>query len=83
MKGMISDFLDRIALAQSSQEEWVEVPLEIINHYNRKGMGGAKYFIYQGIKVCEEGKLDEILAEESMQHDQKVFGAQEGKLQGL
>lgn len=83
MKGLISEFLDSVALAQSNGDEWVEAPAEIIQHYNRKGMNGSKYFIYHGVKVCEEGKLDEILASESKQHDEIVFGSSEGKLQGL
>jgi len=82
-KGMVSDFLDTIALAQSMHQEWVEVPAEVIAHYNRKGMNGSKYFIFQGIKVCEQGKLEEIQFEEAKQSGQVVFGPNEGTIKGL
>lgn len=81
-KETISDFLDKIAVAQMNSDEWVEVSPEIIAHYNRKGLGGAKYFIFQGIKVCENGTLDEILNSESTQRDQITFGSTEGVFDG-
>lgn len=75
--------MDKISCAQLSGDEWVETSPEIIKHYNRNGLNGAKYFIYQGIKVCETGKLEEVIKETTMTMGQKVFGPGEAVIQGL
>ena len=53
--------MDKIAFAKNNGDEWIETTPEIIKHYNREGLGGAEYFIYSGVKVCEKGKLESIL----------------------
>jgi hypothetical protein len=55
--------MSKIATAKAIGQEWVETTPEIIATLQPKGLGGAKYFIYNGVKVCEMGKIDEIETE--------------------
>lgn len=81
-KVTVHTFMDQIEQAKINGDEWVETTKEIIHHYNRKGLNGAKYFVYNGVKVCERGKLDEIINEMNMQEGHKVFGPTEGIVNG-
>lgn len=78
VKETISTFLDKIATAKGQGEESIETTPEIIAHYNRNGLNGAEYFIYNGIKVYPLGKKAEIEAKENEQLGQKIHGVQEG-----
>ena len=49
---------------------WVETHPKICLYYNRRGLGKAGYFDFQGVKVCEFGKSEEIKARLSRQIDQ-------------
>ena len=82
VKETISQFMDRIAVAKATGDEWIETTPEIVHHYNRAGLGGAEFFIYSGIKVCEHGKLEGILAKESTQIGQTLHGSKEGIIEG-
>lgn len=79
-KATVSQFLDQIMLAKTEKREWVETSKEIIDHYNRGGLGGAKFFVFHGVKVCEKGHLAEIVAELNQPLAVKLHGPQEGKL---
>ena len=54
------NFEDRIEMARTKGDTWLEVSDTIVNHYNPKGMGQWGYFIYKGIKCCLKGTLQEI-----------------------
>lgn len=82
VKETISQFMDKIAIAKGNGDEWVETTPEIIHHYNRRGLGGAKYFLYDGIKVCEFGQSEKIEAEMHEPMGQRIFGKSEGVLEG-
>lgn len=60
VKETINSFLDKIAVAKSLGEQFIETTQEVINHYNRRGMGGSKYFHYEGIRVYPIGMATEI-----------------------
>ena len=66
-KTTVHTFLDQISQAQMNNKEWVETTEDIIRHYNRKGLGGKKYFIFQGIKVCAQGQREGIEREMNTQ----------------
>lgn len=74
----MNGFLNQIAMAQYNKVEWVETTPEVINHFNRNGVGKVGYFIFNGIKVCEVGKLQTILGEESIPLSERIHGAEEG-----
>jgi hypothetical protein len=83
LKETVSQFMDKITQAQVLKETgngdgWVETDPAIIKLYNPKGLNGGKYFIYQGIKVCEEGLKEKILEEEDTQIGRKLHGKDEG-----
>lgn len=84
----INTFRDKISIAKLEGEEWVETTPEIIRYFNRSGLGKvhgkeAKYFVYDGIKVCENGKKDEIIKEEAVQRGQLMHGASECVIEGF
>lgn len=79
-KHTVHTFLDLISVAKSSGQEWVETTPEIIAHYNRQGLKGAKYFLFNGVKVCEIGQKAAILAEIDQPLSVKLHGAEEGKV---
>lgn len=56
----VSKFMDAISQAKMVGAESIETSQEIIDHFNRTGLNGAKFFIYSGIKVYPLGKSDEI-----------------------
>jgi hypothetical protein len=81
VKETVSEFMDKIAQAKHAGEESIEASPEIIAHYNRNGLNGAKFFIYSGIKVYPTGKTQEIEDEINTPLGQTLHGAQEGKLE--
>lgn len=78
VKETTGSFLDKIHQAKMAGDEWVETTPEIIQFYNRKGLNGAKFFIYDGIKVCERGKIEEIEDEMNTPLSEKLHGKGEG-----
>ena len=74
-------FHEKIAIAHETKEgdqlPEIEVPRKIINYYNRhsiKGFDKAGYFIYQGVKVFEIGKREELRDRDSMSIEVLVHG---------
>lgn len=78
-KDTVHTFLDKIAVAKMNGDEWIETTPEIIMHYNRHGLNGAKYFIYDGIKVAVTGTVEDIVKEEDTPVNMRVFGKDEPK----
>jgi hypothetical protein len=83
----VGDFVGRIATAQLDGKDTGEVPTieaseKIIKHFNRKGLGGSDYFIYQGVKVYPLGKTEEIEERESVSADEKMHGVSGGTVVG-
>lgn len=74
----INSFFDKIHRATIEGQEWVETTKEIIDHYNKQGLGRSEYFIFQGIKVTEYGKSERIQKELSKQLGQVLYGDSEG-----
>lgn len=78
-KETVNAFLDKIALAKSQGQDTIETSQQIIDHYNRNGLNGAEFFIYQGIKVYPFGRQAEIEAEQKMTLEEKKFGARKNR----
>ena len=57
----MAEFIQAVSVAKYTGEEWVETTPEIIAHFNPQGLGGAKHFTFENVKICEVGKLDEVL----------------------
>lgn len=45
------------------EDEWIETTPAIIAHFMREGLGKAGFFIYQGVKICEYGMKEKLIAE--------------------
>lgn len=69
---MLSDFDRKVDTATIIGKEWVETSPEIIGYFNPRGLGGADYFHYKKVKVCEYGKSEAI--QEKIEADRKVAG---------
>lgn len=70
----MSVFQGRIAAAKHQKVESIETSQEIIDYLNPNGLNGAKYFIYQGVKVYPEGKTAEIESEEDKPIHERLHG---------
>lgn len=61
----INSFLDKVALKlhdilPNQEPPSIETTRQVIEHYNRgrmKGFETAGYFVFNGVKVYEEGKM--------------------------
>jgi hypothetical protein len=83
----VGDFIGRIATAQldgkdTGEIQSIEASEKIIKHFNRKGLGGSEYFIYQGVKVYPLGKTEEIEERESISADERMHGTSGGTVVG-
>lgn len=81
---MLSSFLGRVAVAKSLGDEWVETTAEVIRHFNPRGLGinpltrkENRYFLYDGVKVCEAGQIDEIEEEINVPQAVRMHGDKE------
>lgn len=61
-KETIQEFEMRLDDALRGEQEWLETTPENIAYFNRRGLGGAKYFMYKGIKVCAYGDMEALQA---------------------
>lgn len=76
----INEFLDDVSTAIQAkvgdEMPCVEANKRIIEHYNRGSMQGFKdvgYFIFNGVKVFEKGKVDEFVNKDKLTMEQVVF----------
>ena len=74
----LSDFKLKVHQAKMEGNDWVETSPEIIKYYNPKGMNGVKYFWFDGVKVCELGKSEEIEQEIATPLAERMHGKSEG-----
>jgi len=78
----IRDFISQIAVCKSQGMEELESSNEIIKYYNRGGLGDAKYFIFEGIKVYPLGQMETIKKEAEEQMSVRLHGHKEGRVVG-
>ena len=78
---VLSEFQAKVDHALMQGQEWVETSDEIIKYYNPKGLNGAEYFIFKGVKVAPyeqsasiQERLDQPMAE-------RLHGDGQGKLE--
>ncbi len=80
----VNEFMARVAVAQlEAVDLGVELPCieaseAMIKYFNRKGLNGAKYFIYQGVRVCPTGQSEAIEEEEATPLQEKLHGTAGG-----
>jgi len=63
VKDTVHTFLDKIAVAKSHGDKYVEVSPEIFDHYMRGQK--TRYFIYQDVRVYKYGEREGIEREEA------------------
>jgi hypothetical protein len=68
----VSNFLQKIAIAQAEGNPYIETSEDIIQKFNPMGLNGAKYFIYHGVKVFPNGQAEKILEEEQIPIEQRI-----------
>lgn len=83
LKESINEFIGRVAQAQLENYDGtgagsIEAAPHIIAHFNRKGLNGAKYFIFQNVKIYPIGQTEEIEAQESVPLEEKLHGKEGG-----
>lgn len=78
----IERFEQAIKRAKIDGVNWVETHPKVIEHYNPRGLGKAKYFIYSNVQVCEYGQSEKIQNEMDMPIYQRLHGGEEGIVEG-
>ena len=83
----MSEFLKKIAIAQSTGERWVETTPDLIKLLQPRGLGTldgkpVEHFAYHGILVCAYGKSEAIEARMNESLNDKKHGPNEGKVLG-
>lgn len=83
LKETINEFISRVAQAQLENYDGtgagaIEAGPHIFSHFNRKGLNGAKYFIFQSVKIYPIGQTEAIEAEESTPLEEKLHGKEGG-----
>jgi hypothetical protein len=78
--GAVTEFMASIAAAKAVGEDWVETSADVIQRMMPQGLGGAKFFIYQGIKVCEYGQKEAVEADMDRPVGERLHGSGEGKV---
>ena len=82
-RGTLNEFLENVAgaMAMGPQDgedmPWIEVTRDVLEHFNRGQMAGvdkAGYFVFQGVKVYEQGKREEAKLRDSLTSEQILFG---------
>ena len=74
-KETITSFREHVEIEAAAGEDgegWVETTKEVIRLLQPRGLNGAEFFIYHGIKVCEHGKREQIEADMETDHHTKA-----------
>ena len=87
---LLSVFLNKIAVAKQLGDEWVETSAEVIKHFNPKGLGvnpltnqPNRYFVYEGIKICEKGQIESIETENNQPMSERLQGKGEAQVETM
>lgn len=74
-------FMDQVNAVLMGKDEGVvpeiEVPRKIVQHFNRRNIHGfdeVGYFVYNGVKVYEEGKKDKAKSRDGRSMEQVIYG---------
>ena len=70
----VNGFLSKIAVAKREGIPYVETSIDVVNHYNRNGLGDSKYFYFDGIRVYPHGTKEIVESEERMSTNDRTFG---------
>lgn len=62
-----------IVYAQQAKIEWLEVEPEILKHFCRGQLPESGYYIYKNVKLCLEGKAEEIARQEGLSCHEVLF----------
>lgn len=77
----LNQFYSKIHRATIEGQEWIETSKEIIDHFNKGGLGPhAEYFIFQSVKVTEFGKSQRLKEELERPLGQILYGDDEAKV---
>lgn len=79
---LLDGFESKISRAQFDGVDHIETAQPVIDYFNKKGLNGAKYFIYKGIKIFPVGTAAKIMEEEQTPLSVTLHGAMEGKIEG-
>ncbi len=76
----LTQFLDDVTNALSTQIggglPTIEASRKVIEHYNKGKMAEFDvpgYFLFHGVRVCEPGKSEQIIAKDSLTIEQTLF----------
>ena len=78
----IAQFMDAIHTAKAHGDvhdiPCIDAATKIVRHFNQgrslKGLEEVGYFVYDGVKVFEEGRRVEAMRKDALTSEDKVFG---------
>lgn len=77
----INEFHDQVTIAVSDrigrEVPEIEVERKVLEHFNRgrmKGIDDVGYFIYQGVKCYEKGKMEDAQRKDGLTMEQVLHG---------
>jgi hypothetical protein len=76
----LTEFQHKVDQAKMNGDKWVETSPAIIKYFNRNGLGKSKYFDYQGLRICEYGKSEELQEDLDTQLGNLLYGKDEAKV---
>ena len=78
----LNEFKFQVEHAKQTGGGWVETDAEIIKYLVPQGIAKEKHFIYNGVYVCENGKLEEAQAAVDRDLGKEMHGVSEGTFDG-
>jgi hypothetical protein len=81
----MSEFQEKVAIAQAQGDKWVETSPEIMKILRPRGLGvvhgiPVEHFCYHGVLVCEFGKSEEIEDKMNEPMTNKLHGKNEARI---
>lgn len=73
----IEDIAVNKAMSLSGDIPEIEAPRSVVEYYNRKNLEGfdsVGYFIYEGVKVYEAGKMQDAKKKDAVTVEERNFG---------
>lgn len=79
---VMTTFQNQVKAAKIQKLDSLEAPEAVFTALNPTGLGGAKFFIYEGIKVFPIGKTEEIEEEMNTSLYDKIHGKSGAFIEG-
>lgn len=75
--------MNKIALAKRQLKDgtgdgWIETTEDLIKYFNPNGLGGAQYYIHDGIMICKYGDKEKCINNMELSAHERLHGTLDG-----